>query len=151
MWIGGVRVVILDEYNRILMVRQHHENRDIWMVPGGAMETGENARQAAIREVYEETGLNIEITKLIWHVEQVSADKGHRFVNFFMANIIGGKLELGSDPEYGEDAQVMREVRFMSRDEMCQLEVLYPDYLKDELWRFLQEDIHGYNAYKERK
>ena len=32
MWIGGVRVIILDDMNRVLMVRQHHE-RDIWMVP----------------------------------------------------------------------------------------------------------------------
>ncbi len=40
MWIGGVRVVIRDEDDKILMVRQQHEGRDIWMVPGGAIEEG---------------------------------------------------------------------------------------------------------------
>ena len=38
MWIGGVRVVILDKENRILMVKQHHDEKDIWMVPGGGIE-----------------------------------------------------------------------------------------------------------------
>lgn len=151
MWVGGVRVVILDEEKRVLMVRQHHEGRDIWMVPGGAMEAGETARQAAVREVLEETGLKVNIGKLIWHVEQLSKGKGQRFVNFFLADIAGGDLALGSDPEFDQDAQVLREVRFMSREEISELEVLYPDYLKDELWNFLEEDYYGYNAYKERE
>lgn len=151
MWIGGVRVVILDDQKRILMVRQHHEDRDIWMVPGGAIEDGETARQAAEREVLEETGLHVVVKKLIWHVERVTSQKEQRFVNFFLADITSGCLALGSDPEYDRDAQVLREVRFMSRDEICDLEVLYPDYLKDELWRFLERDEYEYSAYKERE
>ena len=58
MWTGGVRVIILDDENRMLMVKQHHEDHDIWMVPGGGIEAGENAAEAAVREVKEETGLD---------------------------------------------------------------------------------------------
>ena len=148
MWVGGVRVIILDERNQVLMVRQHHEGRDIWMVPGGGIEDGETSSQAGVREVREETGLDVKIGKLIWHVEEVSEERGQRFVNFFLAEMEGGKLELGTDPEFSKDDQVLREVRFMSKEEMCHLEVLYPEYLKDELWRFLEEDYHGYNAFK---
>ena len=43
MWIGGVRAIILDEGDRMLLVKQHHEGRDIWMVPGGMIEEGEGA------------------------------------------------------------------------------------------------------------
>jgi len=43
MWIGGVRVVIPDEEGMILMEKQHHDERDIWMVPGGGFEEGENS------------------------------------------------------------------------------------------------------------
>ena len=32
MWTGGVRVIILDDENRMLMVKQHHEDHDIWTV-----------------------------------------------------------------------------------------------------------------------
>lgn len=150
MWIGGVRVIILDEDNRMLMVRQHHEDKDIWMVPGGKIEEKENAQEAAAREVKEETGLDVKIGKLIWHVEEVS-DRGQRFVNFFMANIKGGDLALGTDPEHDENHQVLREVKFMTRQEVQDIKVLYPEYLKDEFWRFMNEDYKGYNAFKRRE
>ena len=61
MWVGGVRVVIPnEEENKVLMVCQHHEEKDIWMVPGGGIEAGESSIDAAIRETKEETGLDIE-------------------------------------------------------------------------------------------
>ena len=49
MWIGGVRVIVMDDKNRMLMVCQHHEDRDIWMVPGGGIEEGESSLEAAVR------------------------------------------------------------------------------------------------------
>ena len=150
MWIGGVRVVILDKENRILMVKQHHDEKDIWMVPGGGIEEGESSMAAAVREMKEETGLDVEIDRLIWHTEEVSA-RGQRFVNFFMGRIKGGELTLGADPEFDNEHQVLREVRFMSREEIEQVEHLYPEYLRDEFWRFLDEDYLGYNASKVRE
>lgn len=147
MWIGGVRVVILDNHNRMLMVKQEHEGREIWMVPGGGIEEGENSVDAAVREIKEETGLDIEVGKLIWHVEEVS-ERGQRFVNFFMGRITGGQMALGLDPEFDEDSQVLREVKFMSRQEIEEIPVLYPEYLKDEFWRYLNEDYFAYNAFK---
>ncbi|MCI5535375.1 MAG: NUDIX hydrolase [Clostridiales bacterium] len=150
MWIGGVRVVILDKENRILMVKQHHDEKDIWMVPGGGIEEGESSMAAAVREMKEETGLDVEIDRLIWHTEEVSA-RGQRFVNFFMGRIKGGELTLGADPEFDNEHQVLREVRFMSREEIEQVEHLYPEYLRDEFWRFLDEDYLGYNAFKVRE
>lgn len=150
MWIGGVRVVILDKENSILMVKQHHDEKDIWMVPGGGIEEGESSMAAAVREMKEETGLDVEIDRLIWHTEEVSA-RGQRFVNFFMGRIKGGELTLGADPEFDNEHQVLREVRFMSREEIEQVEHLYPEYLRDEFWRFLNEDYLGYNAFKVRE
>ena len=150
MWIGGVRVVILDKENRILMVKQHHDEKDIWMVPGGGIEEGESSMAAAVREMKEETGLDVEIDRLIWHTEEVSA-RGQRFVNFFMGRIKGGELTLGADPEFDNEHQVLREGIFMSREEIEQVEHLYPEYLRDEFWRFLDEDYLGYNAFKVRE
>lgn len=151
MWVGGVRVILLDDKKRVLMVRQHHEGKDIWMVPGGGVEAGENSRDAGAREVLEETGLQVKMGRLVWHVEEVSKERGHRFVNFFLAELEGGNLELGMDPEFDKEHQVLREVRFMSREELSHLEVLYPEYLKDELWSFLEEDYYGYDAFKIRE
>ena len=150
MWTGGVRVIVLDEDNRILMVKQEHPERTVWMVPGGGIEEGENSAQAAAREVLEETGLEVEILGLIWHVEEVS-DRGQRFVNFFKARVAGGELKLGEDPEFSEDEQVLAQVRFMSRDEVAGLENLYPEFLREELWQHLEQGTIDYNAFRMRE
>lgn len=151
MWKGGVRVIVLDDSERMLLVRQHHEDRDIWMVPGGGILGDENAVSAAVREVKEETGVDIEVDSLLWHVEEVS-DRGQRFVNFFLAHVIGpvSRPSLGTDPELPEEKQVLREVRFMSREDMSKLEVFYPEYLKNEFWELRDEGKLKYNAFRTR-
>ncbi|MDF2655608.1 MAG: hydrolase [Bacillota bacterium] len=151
MWTGGVRVVLPDEAGRILMVRQSHEGNDIWMVPGGGIEENENAAQAAVREVQEETGLIIKVKRLLWHVEEVSEQRGQRFVNFFLGEITGGELGLGSDPEFDENGQVLREVRFLSRKEIMNLKRVYPEYLRTELWEALEPGHYPSDVFRIRK
>ncbi len=149
MWTGGVRVIVLDDDNRILMVRQDHPERSVWMVPGGGIEEGESSAAAAVREVLEETGLEVETKGLIWHVEEVS-ERGQRFVNFFKARITGGSLKLGSDPELTPSDQVLSEVRFMSREEVAELEHVYPEFLRSELWQHLEQGTIDYDAFRMR-
>ena len=149
MWTGGVRVIVLDDDNRILMVRQDHPERKVWMVPGGSIEEGESSAQAAVREVLEETGLEIETGGLIWHVEEVS-ERGQRFVNFFRAKVTGGELKLGTDPEFSEENQVLAEIRFMMREEVAGLENVYPEFLRSELWEHLEQGTIDYDAFRMR-
>lgn len=147
MWTGGVRVIVLDEADRMLMVKQHHDGKDIWMVPGGGIEDGEGATQAAVREVKEETGLDIKVSRLVWHVEEVS-DRGQRFVDFFLADVVGGQLGLGMDPEFDENGQVLREVKFLTRKEIKEIKYLYPEYLREEFWAIYEAGFMGYNAFR---
>ena len=149
MWKGGVRVIVLDEENRILMVKHDHPERTVWMVPGGGIEEGESSAQAAAREVFEETGLEVEVSGLVWHVEEVS-ERGQRFVNFFRARVTGGELKLGHDPELAGEEQVLADIRFMSREEVAALENLYPEFLRHELWQHLEQGTIDYDAFRMR-
>ena len=150
MWSGGVRVAAADENGRVLFVKHRYEEegRDIWMLPGGAIEEGETSSDAVIREVLEETGLIVSVGRLLWHVEE-AGERGQRFVNFFTANIIGGRPELGEDPELGA-GQVLDDIAFFSREEAGSIENIYPEWLRDELWEEIGAE-NPKNAYKIRK
>ncbi|MEP7275494.1 MAG: NUDIX domain-containing protein, partial [Betaproteobacteria bacterium] len=58
-----VSVVVLDEAARVLLVR-HVEGND-WTTPGGMIEPLETPADAAVRETHEETGLLVELTRMI--------------------------------------------------------------------------------------
>jgi ADP-ribose pyrophosphatase YjhB (NUDIX family) len=58
----GTSVAIIKE-NKILLTKR--EDFEVWCLPGGAVEMGESIPQAAIREAQEETGLTVELTRLV--------------------------------------------------------------------------------------
>jgi ADP-ribose pyrophosphatase YjhB (NUDIX family) len=59
----GVAAVIRDGQGRILL--QRRSDNGLWGLPGGSVEIGESLRDAILREVQEETGLGVEVVRLI--------------------------------------------------------------------------------------
>ena len=59
----GIFGIIFDEQKRVLLC--HRRDYDLWNLPGGTMENGESPWDGLKREVKEETGLNVKVTKLI--------------------------------------------------------------------------------------
>ena len=60
---SGVAAVILDGQGRILL--QRRSDNGLWGLPGGSVEIGDSVRDAIIREVREETGLLVDVVRLI--------------------------------------------------------------------------------------
>ncbi|TMR12418.1 NUDIX domain-containing protein [Nonomuraea turkmeniaca] len=55
----SARVVVIDDADRLLLFSSHnrHDGSARWFTPGGGLQAGENHQGAALRELYEETGL----------------------------------------------------------------------------------------------
>lgn len=56
----GAAAVILDDEGRVLLIKEGYDRRR-WSLPGGALEPGETAEDAVVRETFEETGLSVTV------------------------------------------------------------------------------------------
>ena len=71
--------VLVKRADRVLLVRRRFDpGRGKWSIPGGLVELGETVRDAALREVYEETGLNVRLDRLLGVVDYIERDERGR-------------------------------------------------------------------------
>ena len=123
----GVSAVIVDADGRVLLQQRTDNGR--WGLPGGAVEFGESVVDALHREVAEETGLTIEVGRLIGvyshpDIHQVVTYPDGNVFHFvstcFECRPVGGTLTLGTEtsglawftpPEWPTDLMPMHRVR----------------------------------------
>ena len=70
----AVGVVVWKDGEVLLIRRAKPPRSGQWSIPGGAQELGETVRETAVREVREETGLDIAVTDLIEVVDFIERD-----------------------------------------------------------------------------
>ncbi|WP_391118121.1 NUDIX hydrolase [Psychrobacillus sp. L3] len=88
----GATVII--ENGRVALIKRTKPHMTYYVFPGGGIERGETPEQAAIRETYEELGVNIRIQRLLKVLKQNGTQ------HFFLADIVGGNFGEGTGEEY---------------------------------------------------
>jgi 8-oxo-dGTP diphosphatase len=98
----GVGAVIIENARVLLVKRAHPPLEAQWSIPGGVLEVGEMIREAAIREVREETGLIVEPGDLLGVYDRVLRNaeqrvQYHYVLIDFLCRLAGGELQAADD------------------------------------------------------
>ncbi len=127
-----VRAIVPDDTGKILLIKQLGR---FWLYPGGSLEEGETPTQAVVREVREETGLEIKVVRLLWCQEAYNSEMNtYSLVLVFLGRVTGGRLG-GGEWEAG----------FFDAEEIEQIEgpeVIRPGGV---FWRLLESNFSNYD------
>jgi len=100
--ITGIGAVIVHDGKILLVKRGSEPGKGKWSIPGGLVELGETVKETVVREVKEETGLDVDVRNLIDVVDNLETDgKGklryHFIIIDFLASLKQGSLKAESD------------------------------------------------------
>ena len=104
---GASAIIFGQTRQTVLLTRRTDNGR--WCLPGGGMDPGESAEETCVREVLEETGLAVRVTRLVGvytspniMVEYPDGNKIQPVAFSFEAEVVGGELGLSDETtEYG--------------------------------------------------
>ena len=112
---GAAGARVADDDDRLLLIRDDRDP-ETWVLPGGGHEPGETFPETAEREVWEETGVDCELTG-VWRAVRkrfVRRDdpqrRGYLLEVFFTADAVGGEATV--DPERLDDGENVLEVEW---------------------------------------
>lgn len=86
----AVIVAIIDD-GKVLLTKR--EDFEVWCLPGGSMEDGETLAEGAVREAKEETGLDVELTRLVGVYSRMGGGMRDTHAVLYAARPIGGELK----------------------------------------------------------
>lgn len=98
----GVGAVVKRGDSVVLVKRMHEPSKGLWSIPGGLVDLGERVEEAAVREVWEETGLKVKIMQLLDVIDNIVRDgdgkiRFHYVLVDYLAHPIDGELSAQSD------------------------------------------------------
>lgn len=96
----GVGVVVIDQGRMLLVERGSGPLVGSWAVPGGKVRYGERLTDAAVREIQEETGLEVALGNVVWVGEALGdgdPPEHHVVLVDYAGRVTGGELVAGDD------------------------------------------------------
>lgn len=92
------QAAILRERQILLIQHREHGGRSYWLLPGGGREDGETEEECVLREVREETGLDVQIVKLVLDTPEPPGGSYRRHKTYWCIPI-AGEARPGYEPE----------------------------------------------------
>jgi 8-oxo-dGTP diphosphatase len=98
----GVGAIVVQDGRVLLARRANPPLQGEWSIPGGLVETGETAAEATVREVREETGLEVRALRLVEVFERIVRDSAGRVEYHFvlldyLCEVLSGEAAAGDD------------------------------------------------------
>lgn len=127
----GVRpCAVLIENNQVLCISCKYEDGEYFLFPGGGLEAGETMEEAAVREMFEETGLIVKIKKMIYVNDWIKDRKTNtRVLNiFFLVERKGGEIIPGE-----KDGGKVKEIKWIDLKNIKHLD-MRPKFIADNLY-----------------
>lgn len=142
--IRGCALVI--ENGKLLLVQQLVPTRKtpVWLPPGGEVQLGETAQDAAKRETFEETGIKIQPSRLV-ALHEFIEPPFHAIEFYFISEFIEGTLKIGTDPELGEGDQQIIQCEFVDIEKISKMPV-FPLFVReiDQEWLNTEREIQHF-------
>jgi ADP-ribose pyrophosphatase YjhB (NUDIX family) len=109
-YVVGVSALVLDERDRVLLLRHTYRGKWPWGLPGGGLQPGESLEECVEREVMEETGLKVEAE----HMLSAAAHYDRRLVDM----IFSCRVLPGYDLTTFKPNAEVSEARFFARNDL---------------------------------
>ncbi len=102
-------------------MRRRRDGQEYYALPGGSIEAGETPRQAALREMLEETGLTVAIERELGSIRNVG-----RTEHYFLARSHHGTLRLGGPELQRQSPQNFYELEWVELNRLPQINLMPP-------------------------
>ena len=121
-----VGVMLLNAQGLVFVGQRNDRFGDAWQMPQGGVEQGEEVRDAALRELWEETGVTRDLVRIV--------DRTPDWLTYDLPYDIVPKIWKG---RYRGQKQIWFLMRFLGRDDQVNIFTAHPEFTK---WRWLETD-----------
>ncbi len=97
-------IVIRD--GKLLVIHRFNKGDEYYVFPGGGVEEGETPEQATVREIAEETTLNVTVDRLLYHITWDNGEENY----FYLCEYVSGEPTLPADSEEAEQMKAGEQV-----------------------------------------
>ena len=95
--------IVKDQHILLIRHQEHASGRDYWIIPGGGRIDGESEEQCVIREMKEETNLDVAVERLLLEevmaAEYLGKERVYKGSKTYLCRIVAGEASPGGEPE----------------------------------------------------